>query len=589
MTLKPSKKELDTLSGDSTSSRHGWGAAILMALLLFGFAAEAAWQHRVEQGPEIPAKVVDGSFDLASATQILERVFGEETSHPAGTAENDQVREAIVELVREWGYEPEIQHCFGTASRWWEEWRDKQVPLENISFRLRGTAAESDRRTIAIVSHYDSTPFGPGICDDALGTAVLLEIAKQMAASNPPQNDILFLITDGEEYGLLGAREYAKDPEMVESIDMVVNLEARGTRGRSLMFQTSPNNLALIRVLSESLPHPATSSLFIEIYKTMPNDTDLTVFLKAGRQGYNFAFVGGGENYHTPNDDLQHYSRNTFFHQGENATELIRALANVPFDRNPVGDAVYFDVWGMRILYWPVYVSWMWAVGCGAVFLGLFFVNRRRDEAKRISLVRSLLLTFGNMAIVFFICLLLVLALQFDRVSEMVWPQNGVWIVVGIWLAGLSASLVGRAWLLRDNDPALGVWGPAGLWVFLAAVSAVFAPGASYLFLSPTTAFMVPLAMMVARPLCNASFATTLTILVWGVIWLALEFLFFQAFGLRGLPVLAARMGLFGSLMFAFGSGLRRDTALTHAGVLVTASMVALGVGIWLCRSELAL
>ena len=43
----------------------------------------------------------------------------------------------------------------------------------------------------------------------------------------------------------------------------------------------------------------ATSSLYGEIYKFLPNDTDLTPFLKAGITGYNFAFIGNVAHYHT--------------------------------------------------------------------------------------------------------------------------------------------------------------------------------------------------------------------------------------------------------------------------------------------------
>src|SRR5258707_2967310 len=45
--------------------------------------------------------------------------------------------------------------------------------------------------------------------------------------------------------------------------------------------------------------HFAASSLYGEIYKYMPNDTDMTPFLAAGLTGYNFAFLGNAAQYHT--------------------------------------------------------------------------------------------------------------------------------------------------------------------------------------------------------------------------------------------------------------------------------------------------
>ena len=55
---------------------------------------------------------------------------------------------------------------------------------------------------------------------------------------------------------------------------------------------------------ARSLPHPVTTSLFATIYDQLPNDTDLTVFKRAQRAGINFAYIGGGTQYHTPLDNF---------------------------------------------------------------------------------------------------------------------------------------------------------------------------------------------------------------------------------------------------------------------------------------------
>ena len=91
---------------------------------------------------------------------------------------------------------------------------------------------------------------------------------------------------------MLGASAFLADPHWRARVGVVINLEARGNQGRSFLFQTSAGDAALVDLYAQAVPHLATSSLYAEIYKILPNDTDLTPFLKAGFTGYNFAFVG---------------------------------------------------------------------------------------------------------------------------------------------------------------------------------------------------------------------------------------------------------------------------------------------------------
>ena len=48
---------------------------------------------------------------------------------------------------------------------------------------------------------------------------------------------------------------------------------------------------------------PVTSSMFYEIYRTLPNDTDFTVFKRAGIPGVNFAYIENSQHYHRPQDN----------------------------------------------------------------------------------------------------------------------------------------------------------------------------------------------------------------------------------------------------------------------------------------------
>src|SRR5262249_35863643 len=114
--------------------------------------------------------------------------------------------------------------------------------------------------------------------------------ARNRAGGHP----IRALFTDGEESGLLGAAAYLRDPAARAATGAVINLDARGDRGQSYLFQTSAGDARLIDLYAGAVSHYATSSLYAEIYKALPRDTDLTPFLKAGITGINFAFIGHG-------------------------------------------------------------------------------------------------------------------------------------------------------------------------------------------------------------------------------------------------------------------------------------------------------
>jgi aminopeptidase YwaD len=61
---------------------------------------------------------------------------------------------------------------------------------------------------IIIGGHYDSVPAGPGANDNASGTAVVLELARVLAAER--RAEIRFVAFGAEEIGLVGSRYYAE-------------------------------------------------------------------------------------------------------------------------------------------------------------------------------------------------------------------------------------------------------------------------------------------------------------------------------------------------------------------------------------------
>ncbi len=74
------------------------------------------------------------------------------------------------------------------------------------------TPGGQDDSVILIGAHLDSVPAGPGINDNGSGSALVLEMALQIAELGlEPENRVRFAWWDGEEYGLLGSIEYAEN------------------------------------------------------------------------------------------------------------------------------------------------------------------------------------------------------------------------------------------------------------------------------------------------------------------------------------------------------------------------------------------
>ncbi|MFX9054231.1 M20/M25/M40 family metallo-hydrolase, partial [Acinetobacter baumannii] len=78
--------------------------------------------------------------------------------------------------------------------------------IENIIGVLQGT--DPSLPAIALMAHSDSVPGSPGAADDAAGVSAVLEVVRALKAAGPHRRDVVVIITDGEEAGLLGARAF---------------------------------------------------------------------------------------------------------------------------------------------------------------------------------------------------------------------------------------------------------------------------------------------------------------------------------------------------------------------------------------------
>ena len=72
-----------------------------------------------------------------------------------------------------------------------------------------------------------------------IGVVACLESARALVAS-PLRHSLFVVITDAEEFGLLGARAAVQDAELVARVRAFLNFDGTGAAGPALLFETGP-------------------------------------------------------------------------------------------------------------------------------------------------------------------------------------------------------------------------------------------------------------------------------------------------------------------------------------------------------------
>jgi hypothetical protein len=313
------------------SPRLAAALALLAALAATALLRTAPVAPRGTDAP--PAE-----FSAARALATVRDLAG--VGEPRWTGSPPDVRAVslLAARLRDLGLETDVQETFACGPY------GVCAPVRNVLARL----GRPGRKAVLLVAHHDSVPAGPGVSDDLSGAAIVLEVARALAAGPPLARPFVAVITDAEEAGLVGASAFAGRHPWAADAGSAVNLEARGTSGPSILFDTGGDPAWIARV-ARRMRRPVTTSLAPAIYDLLPNDTDLTVLERHGMQGANLAFAVGVVRYHTPLDDLSHLDLRSLQHQGENALALVRALSEEDLEVPRRASLVFFDVLGLGV------------------------------------------------------------------------------------------------------------------------------------------------------------------------------------------------------------------------------------------------
>ncbi|MDY0089395.1 MAG: M28 family peptidase [Flavobacteriaceae bacterium] len=320
----------------------------------------------------MPSDYSKGDIPLSdfSTERALKHVeFVSKEQHYVGSSYHKNVLNYLDEELRKLGLETQIQEG-NILSKW-----NNLVETKNLVTRIKGY---DNSKALLLLTHYDSAPHSKsyGASDDANGLGVILEgIRVFLHNKTPHKNDIIIVFSDAEELGLNGAYAFASENPWAENIGLVLNFEARGTNGSSIMLaETNYGNAELIKGFAKANPkYPVSNSLMYSIYKMLPNDTDLTAFRETKDiPGFNFAYIDDHFDYHTVQDNFENFTPECLEHQATYLMPLLDYFSNADLSNlRTDNDHVYFNV-PFGFIHYPF--GWNLPLLIGGIILFFFVI-----------------------------------------------------------------------------------------------------------------------------------------------------------------------------------------------------------------------
>lgn len=333
------------LTSNNKSILYTSRVLLALALLLLGWVVTRPFRL-----PDAaPVRDAGTSFSAERAMADLQEVA--RAPHAAGSPAQERVRAHILAQAQAVGLEAEIQ---------------QRGNVTNVIARIPGT---DPTREVLITGHYDSHPPAPGAGDDGISVAAMLEAMRVLRAGPELRNDIVFLFTDGEELGWLGATAFITQyPNVKQRVGVVLCFDARPGNGPLTLRSTSPGDGWLVKQLAAARPAMWTASWFNPEERT-DHDTDFSLFSGAGFTGVEIENMARGTLYHTAGDTVAAVDPSLVQSYGDDMLRLARRFGALDMSSIPAAtDVTYFTVPIFGMVYYP---GWLTPVVTLAAVLGL--------------------------------------------------------------------------------------------------------------------------------------------------------------------------------------------------------------------------
>ena len=211
----------------------------------------------------------------------------------------------------------------------------------NVLARLPGRRAE---RTLVVGAHFDHLGRGGpgslardsvgeihnGADDNASGTAVVLEIARCLAAGPRPDGDVVFALWSAEELGLLGSEYWAEHPTVaLADVRANLNLDMVGRADDGAVQVLGAGTSAELAAWLEEAGPRAGLELQVSLSGQGVGGSDHQTFLKREIPALHF-FSGVHVDYHKPSDDADKFEADGARRVASLVLDLVTHMQAVP-------------------------------------------------------------------------------------------------------------------------------------------------------------------------------------------------------------------------------------------------------------------
>lgn len=343
----------------------------LLAVWMMGVAAAAILQYTPPAA--LPADADLSRFSAGRAAVSLACLS--QTPRAPGTPEHAAARDWLAGQMTTLGYEVQFQ--------------DFSLPEglqgTNVLARLQGTGA--GKSTLLLMAHYDTLPGGYGASDDASGIAVLLELARLLKREAEPENDIIFLFTDAEELGVLGAEAFSREHPWAGSVEAALNFDTFA-RGPAFLWNTGAFNGGLVILFQEYSPLPQGMAWVDRMARLLPMDTDISPFLRRGISGGNFTAPFLPFEDHTPEDKYSTVDLRSLQSAGEQGWALLRGLGHRDLTALKEADRLYFNPVAFWMISYDAGCAQVWGAAALLALSGMLWLIWRREKIRPGKLIR---------------------------------------------------------------------------------------------------------------------------------------------------------------------------------------------------------
>ena len=385
---------------------------------------------------------------------------------------------------------------------------DCEYDIRNVLACLNGKSETG----VLLVAHYDSRgnikrygelakSYGAG--DDGYGVATLLELMRYFSERKDAlENSVYFLFTDSEEPNMYGSLLKSKNTELMNKVNLVINVEARGMNGAVYMFETSLKNNKVIKLFRKA-ESPVTYSVAPAVYSVMTNYTDFTNFLAAGKNGLNFSTLNDINDYHVPSDCYANVNTATVQHYGEQLLPIVEEYVSdaVYSDMNyfdGTHDAVFFNFLPEVFVSYSSVTAVVLAVCVLLALTALIVVGALKKQFDFKSWGKYIGFVLIGLAIA--VAVGMVVSLVTARLNGYPWSLVNVRSACSDWILVLTAGAIfavlhfAARRLLRSDGLRMFNFAAVTVQAILNLIVAIALSGASFLFLIPALAGVIYLA-----------------------------------------------------------------------------------------------